>query len=71
MLRITMKAARTNAGLTIKEMSRLMEKSANTINDWELGRKEPRVSELRRYCDICGCSPDDITFDLPRPLEKS
>ena len=54
MLKISMKAARVNAGLSQKEMAQRMNKAQNTVMAWERGYKIPRVDELRQYCDICG-----------------
>lgn len=67
--RVHMKTARSEAGcirgknLTIEEMAARMNLSTNTINDWELGRRVPRHDQLERYCEICGCRPEDICFD--------
>lgn len=67
--RVHMKTARTEAGcvrgknLTIEEVAKRMDLSANTINDWELNRRKPRQDQLDLYCQICGCRPEDIYFD--------
>ena len=58
-----MKTARTEANLNQKEVADRMGISMNTIVEWELGRRIPRVDQLAQYCDICGCRPDDIYFD--------
>lgn len=61
--------ARNEAGhirkkkLTIEEVAERMNLSANTVNDWELGRRTPRYDQVVQYCQICGCQPEDIYFD--------
>lgn len=61
--RVRMKTARTEADLTQGEVAAKMGISINTILEWELGRRIPRVDQLAQYCAICGCRPDDIYFD--------
>ena len=61
--KVRMKTARTEANLNQKEVADRMGISINTILEWELGRRIPRVDQLAQYCDICGCRPDDIYFD--------
>ncbi len=61
--KVRMKTARTEANLNQKEVADRMGISMNTIIEWELGRRIPRVDQLAQYCDICGCRPDDIYFD--------
>lgn len=61
--KVRMKTARTEANLNQKEVADRMGISMNTIVEWELGRRLPRVDQLAQYCDICGCQPDDIYFD--------
>lgn len=61
--KVRMKTARTEANLNQKEVADRMGISMNTIVEWELGRRIPRVDQLAQYCDICGCRPDDIYFD--------
>ena len=61
--KVRMKTARTEANLNQKEVADRMGSSMNTIVEWELGRRIPRVDQLAQYCDICGCRPDDIYFD--------
>lgn len=61
-MKVSMKAARVNANLSQGEMARLMGKSQNTLIDWEKGRKKPRVDELQKYCEICGCDMSDISL---------
>lgn len=61
--RVRMRTARTEADLSQGEVAKRMGISINTILEWELGRRIPRVDQLAQYCEICGCRPDDIYFD--------
>lgn len=61
--KVRMKTARTEADLTQGEVANRMGISINTVLEWELGRRVPRVDQLAQYCKICGCRPDDIYFD--------
>ena len=55
-----MRSARVNAGLTQEKMASILGKSANTIIDWEKGRKFPRVDEFEAYCKACGIEPEAV-----------
>ena len=58
--KISMKAARVNAGLTQVEMAERIGKSDATILAWEKGRKSPRVDEFEAYCRACGIEPEKV-----------
>lgn len=60
--KITLAAARVNAGLTQAELAEKMGVSRATINDWELGKREIRTAYLYALCHITGFSPDDISL---------
>lgn len=59
-LKITMAAARVNAGLTQGEIARLMGVGKTTIVNWEKGHTVPSVERFRRFCEICGIKSDDV-----------
>lgn len=61
--KVRMKTARVEADLTQGEVASKMGITVNTLLEWELGRRIPRVDQLAQYCDICGCRPEDIYFD--------
>ena len=58
--KITMAAARVNAGKTQSQMSKEVGVSKNLIVDWEKGRKSPNLDQFERYCNACGCTVNDI-----------
>lgn len=60
--KITMAAARKNAGLTQRALAKLCGVSENTVIRWEQGKKDPTISQARRIGEICGIHYDDIIF---------
>ncbi len=56
------KAARTQAGLTQAEVAKRINKSQNTVMDWERGVRQPRQDEAKLYADAIGFDLDDIYF---------
>ena len=58
--KITMIAARVNAGIKQTEMAKRLGKSVNTVCDWEKGRKSPRMDEFEAYCKECGMNIEDV-----------
>ena len=59
-MRVQMSAARKNAGLTQVQMAEKLGVSYITVLDWEKGRRPPRADKLDKYCEICGCTREDI-----------
>ena len=59
-LRISLKAARVNAGLTQVEAAKKLGKSPNTIILWENGTIAPDRANLYLLADIYGISVDNI-----------
>lgn len=60
--KITLPAARKNAGLTQKELAKLCGVSETTVLNWEKGRTEPSVSQARKIGEVVGVHYDDIIF---------
>ena len=60
MAKITLQAARVNAGLTQEEMAEKMGVSRAVIIAWENGKTQMRLAYLYAYCHITGFSEDDI-----------
>jgi len=59
-LKITLKAARVNAGLTQKEVAEKLKISNQTVVNWEKGKNVPRMPELYALSQIYGVSVDNI-----------
>lgn len=60
MPRISLEAARVNAGLTQKELAEMLGVSNVTIVNWEKGNSEPSVSQLRTISELSGIPMDFI-----------
>ena len=52
MPKITLKAARVNAELTLDEVAEIMGKSKQTIMNWENGKADIRYSDLLKLSEI-------------------
>lgn len=69
MPKITLRAARVNAGLTQGEMAECLGVTRETVAAWESGKVEVKKSHLYAVCHITGFAPDDIF--LPERSPKS
>ena len=61
-MKISLKAARTNAGLTQKEAADSLGVSNKTVGKWEKGESFPGANVIPKICDLYGASYDDIIF---------
>lgn len=59
-IRITLAAARVNAGLTQLEVASLMKVSKQTICNWESGKTAPDIAQARKLSDIYKMPLDNI-----------
>lgn len=62
MLKISLRAARVNAGYSQKEIADKLNVSNKTIGKWEKGETFPGADKIRMLCDLYGVSYDDIIF---------
>ena len=69
-MKISLRAARVNAGLTQAEVARLVNKSKNTIVSYEKGRSTPDIKTGKALARLYGMSVDDIIF-LPNDCALS
>lgn len=60
MPRISLESARVNAKLTQRELAEKLNVSVGTVNNWENGRSEPTLSQLRKISEISGIPMDFI-----------
>jgi transcriptional regulator with XRE-family HTH domain len=60
--KISLKAARVNAGLTQAESAERIGVSVSTIKNWEVGRSFPNQPMIEKICEIYGVSYDYIKF---------
>lgn len=62
-VKLTLKAARVNAGLTQKQLANLMGISESTMIKWEKSNgKDMKLADFRKLCKILGMNPNDIFF---------
>lgn len=59
-LKITLKAARVNAGLTQVEAARAIHRNKQTIINWEQGHTRITAADLQVLADIYGIPAENI-----------
>ena len=52
-IQISMRAARTNAGLSQAEVAEKIGVSRVTITNWENGKFVPRADQFYKFCEVC------------------
>lgn len=62
MPKITLKAARVNAGLTQVEAAKKIGVSLSTLKNWEAGNTFPKQPQIEAMCEIYGISYDALFF---------
>lgn len=62
MSKLTLKAARINAGYTQDRAAKALGVSVSSIQNWELNRVSPRLKEYVQMCKLYSVSLDDIDF---------
>lgn len=62
MPKITLKAARVNAGMTQAEASKKIGVSVSTLKNWEAGITFPKQPQIEAMCEIYGISYDVLFF---------
>lgn len=70
MVKISLRAARVNAGLSQKEVAISLGISNKTLSNWENGDTFPSVEKINRLCELYHLSYDEINF-LPEKFAKS
>lgn len=68
MIKITLEAARRNAGLTQKEAAEALGVSNKTLGSWENYITSPGVDKIPLICELYGLEYDHINFLPPNPL---
>lgn len=62
MTRITLKAARVNAGYSQKEAAQILNISNKTLCNWENGKTFPDQPMIEKLCALYGVTYDMIIF---------
>ena len=68
MPKITLKAARVNAGYTQKAVAKIMKVSNKTVGNWEKGISFPNAQQIEVLCNLYGVSYDHINFLVTNSL---
>ena len=63
-MRITLKAARVNKGMTQIEVANAMNVSRETVGRWEKGVTRPKWKQIEPLCALFGVKYDDITWNV-------
>lgn len=69
MFKISLAAARVNAGLTQKEAAEQLKISNSTLVKWEKGEAFPTADKIHEICDLYGTHYDHINFLPKRSLK--
>ena len=64
--KISLKAARVNANLTIKQAAEALNVTDKTIMNWESGETDMNATTFMRLCELYLFNPSDIF--LPKSL---
>lgn len=59
-MKISLKAARINAGLTQSQVAKALKKGKQTIVNWESGKTTLDVANFAALCDLYGVKKDYI-----------
>lgn len=51
-MQVTIKACRVNTGMSQREFADAIGVHLNTVNNWETGKREPTLSQLRKISEI-------------------
>lgn len=60
--KITIAAARVNAGKTQAEVAEALHINRGTYNSWETGKTCPSVEKAQAFCEFCNIPFDRVTF---------
>lgn len=63
-MKISLKAARINAGLTQSQVAKALKKGKQTIVNWESGKTTLDVANFAALCDLYGVKKDYIFLPM-------
>lgn len=61
-MRVTLKAARTNVGLTQQEAADKIGVTVDTMSNWERAKSFPNALQIRRIEEVYGVPYDNLIF---------
>jgi transcriptional regulator with XRE-family HTH domain len=59
-MKLTLRAARINKGLNVKEVAKALSVTTQTIYNWEQGVTEPRMEHLKQLAQIYNMGLEDF-----------
>lgn len=63
-MRITLKAARINKGLTQNEVAIAIKVTKKTVGSWENGKSVPNINKIEMLCELYGRKYDEIQWKV-------
>ena len=63
-MKITIRAARVNAGLKQTDVASAMNVSRETVRNWEKGVTKPTIDKVEHLCNLLGVTYDDIIWNF-------
>lgn len=64
-MKVTLKAARTNVGLTQREAADKIGVTVDTMSNWERAKSFPNALQIRRIEEVYGVPYDNLIFLPP------
>lgn len=64
--KISLKAARINAGYSLLKVAGILNRAPSTISQWENGNTEPSVSDALKMAELYGRQIETIEFKEAR-----
>lgn len=63
-MKVTLKAARINKGLTQEDLATALKVTKKTVGSWEMGKTMPKIDKIQLLCALLDCSYDDIIWNV-------
>lgn len=69
-MKITLKAARINKGLSTEEVAKQIGVSSRTLQNWEKGNTFPDATQIEKIINLYHICYDDIIFLPSKPIKS-
>lgn len=70
-MKITLKAARVNAGFTLEQASAKIGFARSTLSCLETGERSPKHVNLQRLCELYGVDIQELNLNPPKAEERT
>lgn len=61
-MKVTIKAARVNVGLTLKDAAAKIGVTKETLSRWERGLSSPTLEKVEKLAAAYQCTPEDFLY---------